>query len=224
MPRVGLTLAGLTSLLVSLAAAAQDRSACTGIYCPQVRASDSADELEAFTMAGKTWEQVRGRNTLVLKYYHRDGTLASIRTWPQIDYMKPVGGMSGKIVFAGQGTPTIALYGLAPCARKGSFNFSGQSFTCDSLWRSRLADNLYGTQVVLCRAYADQASRPVQEATCLVAEEGVGGRTVGGVVVDDVLVGIGAAALDRDASGKPLRPELVGAEKTGAAILAGGGR
>lgn len=77
---------------------------------------------------------------------------------------------------------------------------------------------------MLCRAYADQLDRPVQEATCLVAEEGVGGRVVGGVVVDDALVGIGAAVVERDAGGKPLRPELAGAERTGGAILAGAGK
>lgn len=217
-------IAGMAGLIAVTAAFAQDRSACTGIYCPQVRAADSAAELELYSNPGKIWEQVRGRNTLVVKYYNRDGTLASTLTWPQSGYMKPAGSLPGKIAFVGQGTPTIALYGLAPCVRKGNFGFSGQSFSCESLWRSRLADNLYGTQVVLCRAYADQISRPVQEATCLVAEEGVGGRTTGGVVVDDALVGIGAAVLARDASGKPLRPELAGVEKTGAAILAGGGR
>ena len=57
-----------------------------------------------------------------------------------------------------------------------------------------------------------------------MAEEGTGGKLAGGVSIDDALVGIGAASLARDVSGKPLRPELAGAEKTGAAILAGAGR
>ena len=43
-------------------------------------------------------------------------------------------------------------------------------------------------------------------------------------MIDDALVGIGAAVLERDAGGKPLRPELAGAEKTGSAILAGSGK
>ncbi len=138
--------------------------------------------------------------------------------------MQPVASLPGKIAFAGQGTPTIALYGLAPCRRTGSFDFKGQRFSCESLWQSRLADNLFGTQVVLCRAYADQLDRPVQEATCLVADEGPGRRVAGGVSVEDALVGIGSAVLARDGAGKPLRPELAGAEKTGSAILAGAGR
>ena len=224
MVRLRFWTAGLASLLMVTAAEAQDRSACTGIYCPQVKAADSAAELAPYMIPGKTWEQVKGNNTLVLKYYNRDGTIAATRTWPQGSYMQPVPSLPGKVAFAGQGTPMIALHGLAPCRRTGSFDFKGQRFSCESLWQSRLADNLFGTQVVLCRAYADQLESPVQEATCLVADEGLGGRVVGGVVVDDALVGIGAAVLARDTGGKPLRPELAGAEKTGSAILAGAGR
>ena len=224
MVRLRFWTAGLASLLMVIAAEAQDRSACTGIYCPQVKAADSAAELAPYMAPGKTWEQVKGKNTLVLKYYNRDGTMAATRIWPQGSYMQPVASLPGKIAFAGKGTPTIALYGLAPCRRTGSFDFKGERFSCERLWQSRLADNLFGTQVVLCRAYADQLERPVQEATCLVADEGVGGRVVGGVVVDDALVGIGAAVLEREGGGKPLRPELAGAEKTGSAILAGAGR
>lgn len=224
MKRLGLGLASVAGLLASAGALAQDRSACTGIYCPQTRAADSGAELAPYMAPGKTWEQVKGQTTLVLKYYNRDGTLASTRTFLQRAYMQPVAGGPGQIAFAGQGTPTIALYGLKPCARAGSFDFKGERFTCDSLWRSRLADNLFGTQAVLCRAYIDQAEKPTQDASCLVAEEGAGGKLAGGIVIDDALVGIGAASLARDASGKPLRPELAGAEKTGAGILAGVGR
>lgn len=221
MRRLSCVVVGVAAIACTAAASAQDRSACTGIYCPQTRAADSAAELAPYMTPGKTWEQVKGRTTLVLKYYNRDGTLASTRTVPQSAYMQPVASMSGKIAFAGQGTPTIALYGLSPCKRAGTFDFKGERFSCESLWQSRMADNLYGTQVVLCRAYADQLDRPVQDATCLTADEGAGGRVTGGVIVDDALVGIGAAILQRDGSGKPLRPELAGAEKTGAAILAG---
>lgn len=224
MVRLRFWTAGLASLLMVTAAGAQDRSACAGIYCPQVRAADSAAELAPYIAAGKTWEQVKGQNTLVLKYYNRDGTLASTRTWLQSAYMQPLPGLPGKVAFAGQGTPKIALYGLAPCQRKGSFSFKGEQFSCASFWQERLSDNLFGTQAVLCRAYADQIDRPVQEATCIRANEGSGGRAMGGVVIDDALVGLGAAVLDRDAGGKPLRPELAGAEKTGSAILAGAGR
>lgn len=214
---------GVTSLITMAAATAQDRSACTGIYCPQVRAADAAAELAPYMAPGKTWEQVKGQSALVVKYYNRDGTLASTRTFPQSAYMQPVGDLPGKVAFAGQSTPTIALYGLSPCRRKGAFTFSGERFTCDSFWQERLSDNLFGTQAVMCRAYTDQIDRPVQEATCIRAKDGADGK-VGGIVIDDALVGIGAAVLERDASGRPLRPELAGAEKTGSAILAGGGR
>ena len=224
MIRLRFWTAGLASLLMVTAAGAQDRSACAGIYCPQVKAADSAAELAPYIAAGKTWEQVKGQNTLVLKYYNRDGTLASTRTWLQSAYMQPVAGLPGKVAFAGQGTPTIALHGLVPCTRKGSFSFKGERFTCESFWQDRLSGNLFATQAVLCRAYTDQVDRPIQEATCIRADEGVGGRTVGGIVIDDALVGIGAAVLERDAGGRPLRPELAGAEKTGSAILAGAGR
>ncbi len=224
MVRLGSGIIGLASLLACEGAVAQDRSACTGIYCPQVKAADAAAELSPYVAAGKTWEQVKGRTTLVLKYYDRDGSLAATRTWPQSAYMQPVAGQSGKIAFTGQGTPTIALYGLAPCSRKGSFSFKGERFTCESFWQDRLSGNLFATQAVLCRAYTDQVDRPIQEATCIRADEGVGGRTVGGIVIDDALVGIGAAVLERDAGGKPLRQELAGVEKTGSAILAGAGK
>ena len=127
MVRLRFWTAGLASLLMVMAAEAQDRSACTGIYCPQVKAADSAAELAPYIAAGKTWEQVKGQNTLVLKYYNRDGTLASTRTWPQSAYMQPVAGLPGKVAFAGQGTPTIALHGLAPCTRKGSFELQGRA-------------------------------------------------------------------------------------------------
>jgi hypothetical protein len=223
MLRVGWRLAGLASLMVSLAAAAQDRSTCTGIYCPQGRASGTAAELAPYMAPGKTWEQVKGQTALVMKYYNRDGTLASTRVFPQSAYLQATASQPGKVAFMGQGTPTIALYGLSPCRRTGTFEFSGERFTCDTLWREQLNDNLFATQAVLCRAYVDQVDRPVQEATCLRADEG-SGKLTGGIVIDDTLVGLGSAVLTRDASGKPLRPELAGAEKTGAAILAGGGR
>lgn len=224
MVRLASWFIGLASLLAFEGAAAQDRSACTGIYCPQSKAADAAAEFSPYVAAGETWEQVKGRTTLILKYYDRDGSLVATRSWPQTAYMQPVADPPGKIAFAGQGTPTIALYGLAPCPRKGNFSFKGERFTCESFWQDRLSGNLFATQAVLCRAYTDQADRPIQEATCIRADEGVGGRQVGGIVIDDALVGIGAAVLERDAGGKPLRPELAGAEKTGSAILAGAGR
>ena len=224
MIRLRFWTAGLASLLMVTGAEAQDRSTCAGIYCPQIKAADSAAELAPYIAVGKTWEQVKGQNTLVLKYYNRDGTLASTRTWLQSAYMQPVPGLPGKVAFVGQGTPTVALHGLVPCMRKGGFSFKGERFTCESFWQERLSDNLFGTQAVLCRAYADQIDRPLQEATCIRANEGTGGRAMGGIVMDDALVGIGAAVLARDAGGKPLRPELAGAEKTGSAILAGGAR
>lgn len=223
MLSVGWRFAGLASLFVSLAAAAQDRSVCTGIYCPQGRAADAVAELAPYMAAGKTWEQVKGQTKLVMKYYNRDGTLASTRMFPQSAYMRAIAGQPGKLAFAGQGTPTVALYGLSPCRRIGTFEFSGERFTCATLWQEQLNDNLFATQAILCRAYVDQVDRPVQEATCLRADEG-SGKLTGGIVIDDTLVGLGSAVLAPDASGKPLRPELAGAEKTGAAILAGGGR
>lgn len=224
MTRLGLGLASVAGLLAGGVAIAQDRSACTGIYCPQTRAADSAAELAPYMAPGKTWEQVKGQTTLVLKYYNRDGTLASTRTFPQRAYMQPATTVPGTIAFAGEGTPTITLYGLKPCARTGGFAFKGERFTCASFWQDRLSGNLFATQAVLCRAYVDQADKPIQEATCIRADEGAGGTLAGGIVIDDALVGIGAATLARNASGKPLRPELAVAEKTGAAILAGVGR
>ena len=223
MKRSWMVLVSLTGLLAAGGAPAQDRSVCTGIYCPQIRAADTTAELAPYMAPGKTWEQVKGRATLVMKYYNRDGTLASTRTFPQTAYMQPFTARPGKIAFAGQGTPTVVLYGLEPCARKGSFDFKGERLTCDTLWQERLSDKLYGAQVVLCRAYSDQVERSAQDATCIRSNES-GGRLAGGVVIDDALVGIGAATLERDASGKPFRPELVSAEKSGQAILAGAGR
>ena len=222
MARAGCGIVVLTSLLGASSATAQDRTGCTGIYCPQVRAADAAAELAPFMAPGKTWEQVKGQTTLVMKYYNRDGTLASTRTFPQKAYMQAVSSQPGRIAFAGQGTPTVALYGLSPCRRAGAFQFSGERFTCASLWQEQLNDNLFGTQAVLCRAYVDQEDRPVQEATCIRADEGPG-KLAGGIVIDDTLVGLGSAVLVRDPGGKPLRPELTAAEKTGAAILASGG-
>lgn len=223
MERLLYGVAGVAGLIGNSTAMAQDRSACTGIYCPQVMAADASAELAPYMAPGKTWEQVKGQSALVVKYYNRDGTLASTRTFPQSAYMQPVGTLPGKVAFAGRSTPTITLYGLSPCRKKGAFTFSGERFTCESFWQERLGDNLFATQAVVCRAYTDQIDRPVQEATCIRANEGAEGK-VGGIVIDDALVGLGAAVLERDASGKPLRPELAGAEKTGAAILAGGGR
>ena len=123
MTRLDLGLASVAGLLASGVTLAQDRSACTGIYCPQVRAADSAAELAPYMAPGKTWEQVKGQTTLVLKYYNPDGTLASTRTFQQRAYMQPVAAAPDQVAFAGQGTPTVALYGLRPCARAGSFEF-----------------------------------------------------------------------------------------------------
>jgi hypothetical protein len=201
-------------------AAAQDRSACSGIYCPQTKAADYAAEFAPYVAAGKSWEDVKGQNVLVMKYYHPDGTIAATKTWSQSSYMQPVATLPGRIAFAGQGTPTIALYGLSPCTKKGSFNFKGEKFTCQTLWQDRLSDNLYGTQAVICRAYADQIDKPVQQATCIRENEGFGGKSLkGGVVIDDALVGLGVAIIDRDATGKLLRPDLAKVETQGTAIF-----
>jgi len=197
------------SAAAAAAAAAQDHAACHGIYCPQTKAADYAAEFGPYVAADKTWEQVKGRNVLVLKYYDRTGALASVKTYPQTRYMEPAKTPSDGIAFAGQGTPTIALYGLSPCKKPGNFDFKGQTFTCDTLWQDRLETSLYATQAVICRAYTDQIDKPVQDATCLRADEGFGTKTRGGAVIDDNLVGLGVAVIDKDASGKPLRPELV---------------
>jgi hypothetical protein len=170
----------------------------------------------------KTPFDIKGQTTLVIKYYSTEGTIAATKTWKLSQYMEPVTTVPGKIAFAGQGTPIITLYGLSPCKKVGSFQFKGESFTCQTLWQSRLSDNLHYTQVVLCRAYADQANKPVEQATCIVSDQGFGqstGRTVTGTVLDDALVGLGIASVDRDAAGKPLRPDLAKAEKQGAAIF-----
>ncbi len=53
MVRLSFTAAGLASLLMMAGVRAQDRSACTGIYCPQVKAADSAAELAPYMAPGK---------------------------------------------------------------------------------------------------------------------------------------------------------------------------
>ncbi len=214
--RFAFALIALVPTIGAAAAVAQDHAACHGIYCPQTKAADYAAEFALYVAADKTWEQVKGRNVLVMKYYDRNGALASVKTYRQTSYMEPVKTPSNGIAFAGQGTPTIALYGLSPCKKPGSFDFKGQTFTCDTLWQDRLETSLYATQAVICRAYTDQIDKPVQDATCLRADEGFGTKTRGGAVIDDTLVGLGIATIARDASGKPLRPELVTLAASGA--------
>ncbi len=200
-------------------AAAQDHSVCHGIYCPQAKAADYAAEFAPYVAADKTWEQIKGRNVLVIKYYDPNGALASVKAYPQTRYMEPVKTPSDRIAFAGQGTPIVVLYGLAPCKKTGSFDFKGQTFTCDTLWQDRLETSLYATQAVICRAHTDQIDKPLQQATCLRADEGFGTKTRGGSVIDDALLGLGVAVIDKDASGKPLRPELAKVAARGAATF-----
>ena len=86
MPTLTQAYAASALVLASLTAAdAQDRSACDGIYCAQGKAaSDYAAELTPLMVdPAKTWEEVKGRNVLVIKYYRPDGTFVSTRTWPQ---------------------------------------------------------------------------------------------------------------------------------------------
>ena len=223
MPTLTQVFAASVLVLASLTAVdAQDRSACDGIYCAQGKAaSDYAAELTPLMVdPSKTWEEVKGRNALVIKYYRPDGTFVSARTWPQTEYMKPTPALSGRIAFAGAGTPTVVLHGLAPCTRKGSFDFKGGRFTCATLWQDRLGAQLFATQAVLCRAYVDQMGKAIEEATCIRQTSGFGpDRSIGGVVIEDQLAGSGIVSLARDAQGRVLRPDLAQEAERGAAIL-----
>ncbi len=214
------TLSAVLLAFIAPAATAQDRRACNGIYCPQIKASDYASEFQPFVKPGVTWQQVKGQNVLVIKYYAPDGKIAETKTFPQTDYMKPTTSVNGAIAFAGAGTPIVALYGLAPCNKDGTFTFDGGKTTCANVWQSNLADNLFGTQAILCRAYIDQKDKPVQAATCIRETEGFGkDHKPSGVVIDDALAGLGVASLAKDASGKILRPDLVTAAQQGAKIF-----
>ena len=225
MPTLTRVFAVSALVLASLSAAtAQDRNACDGIYCAQGNAaSDYAAELTPLMVdPSKTWEEVKGRNALIIKYYRPDGTFVSTRTWPQTQYMRPTPALPGRIAFAGAGTPTVVLHGLVPCTRKGSFDYKGELFTCATLWQDRLGAALFATQAVLCRAYVDQADRSVEEATCIRQTSGFGpDRSVGGVVIEDQLAGSGIVSLARDAQGRVLRPDLAQEAERGAAILKG---
>ncbi len=225
MPTITRPLAATALTLTTLGSAtAQDRSDCDGIYCAQGKAaSDYAAELTPLMVdPSKTWEEVKGRNALIIKYYRPDGTFVSARTWPQMQYMKPTPALPGRIAFAGAGTPTVVLHGLAPCTRKGSLDYKGERFTCATLWQDRLSAQLFATQAVLCRAYLDQADKPVEEATCIRQTSGFGpDRSVGGVVIEDQLAGSGIVSLARDAQGRVLRPDLAREAERGAAILKG---
>jgi len=215
---MALTFAGLGS------ATAQDRRACDGIYCAQGNAaSDYAAELTPLMVdPSKTWEEVMGRNSVIINYYRPDGTFVSTRTWPQTQYMMPTPALPGRIAFAGAGTPTIVLHGLTPCTRPGSFDYKGERFSCATLWQDRLNAQLFATQAVLCRAYADQVGKPIQEATCIRQTSGFGpDRSVGGVVIEDQLAGSGIVSLARDTQGRVLRPDLAQEAERGAAILKG---
>jgi hypothetical protein len=215
-----LTLSVVLSALVATQIAAQDHSACNGIYCPQVQAGDYATELEPYVQAGKTWQQVKGQNILVIKYYKPDGTIAQTKTYPQTRYMQPVSDKPGLIAFSGEGTPTIALHGLQPCKKIGSFAFQGEHVTCTSLWHDRLSSNLFGTKAILCRAYVDQMEKPLQQATCIREEDGVGrDHKPAGIVIDDALVGLGVVTLAKDASGEVLRPDLTRVATQGAKMF-----
>ncbi len=225
MPTLTHAYAASALVLASLTAAdAQDRSACDGIYCAQGNAaSDYAAELTPLMVdPSKTWEEVKGRNVLIIKYYHPDGTFVSTRTWPQTQYMKATTALPGRIAFAGAGTPTVVLHGLTPCTRPGSFDYKGERFTCATLWQDRLNAQLFATQALLCRAYGDQVGKTVQEATCIRQTSGFGpDRSVGGVVIEDQLAGSGIVSLARDAQGRVLRPDLAQEAERGAAILKG---
>lgn len=212
----------LTVMFASAASVAvsQDRSGCNGIYCPQSKASDFAAEFQPYLVPGKTWQQQKGKNVLIMKYYTPSGTVAQTKTYPQNIYMKPIDVGKNIVAFAGNGTPTVAIYGLQPCAIPGEFAYKGESFTCASLWQDRLAGNLFGTRAVLCRAYIDQLNRPVQQATCIREKDGFDrDHTPGGIVIDDALVGLGVVEVGKGADGKALRPDLAAAVKSGATTL-----
>lgn len=199
---------------------AQDRSACFGIFCPQTKAGDYAAEFLPYVTPGSTWQQSKGKNVLIIKYYKPDGTVADTKTFPQTSYMQPKANIPDAIAFAGANTPVMSLYGLKPCSRTGSFSFDGTKSTCASVWQNSLADNLFGTQAVLCRAYIDQIDKPVQSATCIRETEGFGkDRKPGGIVIDDALTGLGVVGLSVDGAGKALRPDLTAVAAKGAKMF-----
>jgi endonuclease YncB( thermonuclease family) len=157
-----------------------------------------------------------GQFQVVVEFYDRERRRAKTETFMQSAAF--VGGR-GTAFSLGQGR-SIALYGIAPCARTTPVNDGGDAMPCNEAAERVLTRYLRNAPVTLCRASLEAAERAIIPATCYAYVYRPPGL-VGVSALEDELVGVGYAVLERDAAGRPLRPDLSKAADSARALKRG---
>ena len=109
----------------------------------------------------------------------------------------------------------VRLSGLMPCTSDVPVQHDDYQGTCAGLAAEGLDIELRHASVLLCRAYADQKGKPVQEATCYTYTR-IGDALESVDMVEESLVGGGWAFAARGADGVPERADLAAAERMAA--------
>jgi endonuclease YncB( thermonuclease family) len=156
------------------------------------------------------------QHQVLVEFYDRERKRVKLETFNQAT---PFVGGSGVSFGIGQGR-SIALYGIAPCAKATPINDGGDAMPCNEAAGRVLTRYLRNAPVTLCRASSGVIDRPVIPATCYAYVYRPPGL-VGVSALEDELVGVGYAVLQLDAAGKPLRPDLVKAAETARAMKRG---
>jgi hypothetical protein len=141
-----------------------------------------------------------------------------------VEYLDPAGTRvegqrsftSDKPFAAGQGATiplsglTLRLFGIEACPTDRVIEVAVYQGPCSGALTEYLNGELKAAPIILCRAFASEQAKPVQDATCW-------NRYRLGPVdlvnhTESALLETGAARLVRNAKGEPLRPELEPAE------------
>lgn len=109
------------------------------------------------------------------------------------------------------GSTVINSWGLTPCQHNKRFRDAGYDGPCNEFIREGVNALLRSGPVILCRAFTNQQSRPIKDASCfvLVDYSSVHGATQ----LEEFLVSGGYASLALGSDGKPLRPDLADDER-----------
>jgi endonuclease YncB( thermonuclease family) len=141
-----------------------------------------------------------------------------------VEYLDPAGARvegqrtftSDKPFMAGQGATiplqglTLRLFGIEACPTDRVIEVAVYQGPCSGALTEYLNGELKAAPIILCRAFATEQAKPVQDATCW-------NRYRLGPVdlvnhTESALLETGAARLVRNDRGEPLRPELEPAE------------
>jgi hypothetical protein len=102
----------------------------------------------------------------------------------------------------------IRSYGITPCPRP-TMIFGGREVACAAEAARLVREGIANATVVLCRAFAAEQSKPVQQANCYELN-----RHIGRVMsTDDGIVFLGLGDLEAGPNGAPLRPDLVASRR-----------